>query len=99
LLSVGDCDIVSTKDDKLFDDDIVIVVSDAYREKKREERRNKANTLAASSSSEANIPSTSSGEVDISDKLSDFDSFSVSMSENIILRFLEGPSNCSRHLQ
>ena len=61
ISSVGDCEIVSSKNDKLFEDDIVIVVSDAYREKKREERRKKKEAAALSSNSDPNLPSTSSG--------------------------------------
>ncbi|KAL5262079.1 hypothetical protein ACHWQZ_G007689 [Mnemiopsis leidyi] len=58
--TMGDCEIVSSKNDKLFEDDIVIVVSDAYREKKREERRKKKEAAALSSNSDPNLPSTSS---------------------------------------
>ena len=58
---MGDCEIVASKNDKLFEDDIVIVVSDAYREKKREERRKKKEAAAVSSRSDQNLPSTSSG--------------------------------------
>ena len=61
IFSVGDCEIVASKNDKLFEDDIVIVVSDAYREKKREERRKKKEAAAVSSRSDQNLPSTSSG--------------------------------------
>ena len=69
ILSVGDCDIVSAKDDKLFDDDIVIVVSDAYREKKRQEKRNKTKASTASSNSDPSFPWTSSGKFLIWDVL------------------------------
>lgn len=65
LSSVDDqCQIMSCKDDRVFDDDIVIVVSDEYRRKRREEQEKQlqsSSSSAAAPAPEPTQPTTSSG--------------------------------------